>query len=123
MSSVCLCQTTYPKKIVIENDTLVLITTDQLYDINMLIVNNAECEELLTKEKKENSDKSNLIKTQDRIIENDKIIEANLIQQNKNLSTDIEIKAKQIKKLNRRLKFGIPFGVFSGFAAAVLIFK
>lgn len=116
-------QTTYPKKIVIDNDTLIAISEKQLYDVNMLIVNYHECQELLKIEKKESFDKQNIINIQDSALITAQTLISNKDQENLILSDQNAHLEKKIKRQQIKTKIGIPLGVVFGFGIGLLIFK
>lgn len=116
-------QTTYPKKIVINNDTLIVISEKQLYDVNMLIINYHECQELLKIEKKESFDKQSLINIQDSALITAQKLISNKDEENIILSDQKKILEKKIKRQQIKTKVGIPLGVIFGFGIGLLIFK
>lgn len=116
-------QTTYPKKIVINTDTLIVISEKQLYDVNMLIINYHECQELLKIEKKESFDKENIINIQDSALITAQTLISNKDQENLILSDQNAHLEKKIKRQQIKTKIGIPLGVVFGFGIGLLIFK
>jgi len=116
-------QTTYPRKIVINNDTLIVISPEQLYNVNMLIINYQECQDLLKIEKKESFDKQNIINIQDSALITAQKLVSNKDQENVILLDQKKFLEKKIKRQQIKTKVGIPLGVIFGFGIGLLIFK
>lgn len=112
-------QGTYPQKVIVNGDTLIQITPKQLTSINLLIIENKECQELLIVEKEENKIKSNLIAVQEDQIEIEKQKSSTLKTETLLLSDQKSYLEKQLRHQKIKTKIftglGVVGGLISGF--------
>lgn len=123
MSPCSFSQPTYPKKTVIEGDTLVLILPEQLSRVNLLIVNYQEQSEQLKAEQTESNNKQKLIDNQDIIIQKQDI-EINLLKEKDSIQIDqISILQKQLKRHKIKTTILTALGMVGSFTLATIIFN
>lgn len=94
----------YPRKVVIEGDTVVAISPEQLTVVNVLILDLAECKELFDIEKEENLRKTQLINSQSESMSIKDKEKKNLEEQNTILSDQNKALEKSLKRQKLKTK-------------------
>jgi len=124
-------QSTYPKKLVINGDSLVLITQNQAEEINVVYIELDECTATLNSKASDienlneiNSTLESQIINLEKVIEIKDSVETEQQLQNTHLQNNIEIERKTVKKLKFKKKLftfvGTAVGVGIGFLIAKL---
>lgn len=122
-------QTGYPKKILIDNDTVVAITNNQLQVVNNLKVDYDECKEVVDTLKSQVSRDSILIMSQFEFIRklsNEMDTQGDIIENEKAKNSKLTENLKQSMKLynRQRIKTAVVGGLFTvslGVIVALLI--
>lgn len=112
-------QENYPKKVVVENDTLICISPEQLTRVNLLIVENQKCKDLSKLNSTELKKLTEIVETQDKVISNHEDQEIILKQTITDQENTISIKNKTIKRSKIKTKI---FSAASFVIGAVLTY-